>query len=157
MVVVFSFLQVRKLRYERRASEREAAFLLKEQIPKLEDEPGDLATLVDRGREISEEDEKRIALMSPSRQSYLNYLLELVSKINKRALGLTVKSISFSNGIMTFKGKIKTMKGEQEDWKALHKLESILRESKLFNFTGSLDEPEEFEANIELIQKAEEV
>jgi len=149
-VVLFvnSFLQVRTLRNEWRLSEKQAVRVLKERLPKL---VGDrLGVLVRNARDVVDEEEKRIALMSPVRVSFLNYLLELITRIDKKALGLVVDQIAIGDGVMTLKGRVK-------DFDALRRLEANLRESKLFNYTES-QEKTEFEAlKIDLVQNAEEL
>ncbi|TET06141.1 hypothetical protein E3J79_02965 [Candidatus Dependentiae bacterium] len=147
LLLIHSFLQVRKLRHERVSSEKEAVRVLKERFPTIEENR--LGDVVEESQKAIKEEEERIALMSPARVSSLNYLLELIARIDKKALGFVVERITIGDGVLVLKGKVK-------DFDALRKLEASLRESKLFNYTES-QEKTEFDAKIELVQNFEEI
>jgi len=149
LLLIHGFLQVRKLRNEYMASEKEAVKVLKSRLPELEKGSAKLSILVSSAKEIVAEKENQTVLMSPARVSSLNYLLELVARIDKKALGFGVERISIADGVMILKGSVR-------DFDALRRLEASLRESKLFNYTES-QEKTDFEARIDLVQNTEEV
>jgi len=63
---------------------------------------------------------------------------------------LTVERISFDDGSMILKGKVK-------DFDALLKFEADLRESKLFEYKESQNTPEFDDLRVDLLQNSEEL
>ena len=147
---IHSFVQIRKLNNEYAASEKEAVRKLKSRVPGLDEQrTRRLSVLVSRAKEHVADKERQISLMSPARGSYLNYLLELIERIDKKSLGFYIDNISIVDDVLILRGSVR-------DFAALRKLEASLRESSLFNYTESQEKFTDFEAKINLIEPSEE-
>jgi len=150
VLAIHSFFQIRKLSNEYSSSEKEAVRILKRKLPELAQEKTQkLSILARSAQDKVSEKERQISLMSPTRGSYLRYLLELIERIDKKALGFDIDSIIIADDVLTLKGSVR-------DFAALRKLEASLRESKLFNYTESQEKFSGFEAKINLEQPTEE-
>ncbi len=150
ILATHSFFQIRKLSNEYSSSEKEAVRILKRRLPELEREKTQkLSVLVRSAQDKVSEKERQISLMSPTRGSYLRYLLELIERIDKKALGFDIEGITIADDELILRGSVR-------DFAALRKLEASLRESKLFNYTESQEKFSGFEAKINLVQPTEE-
>jgi len=122
------FLQWRKLSNEAYKSEQEAISEIKKRFPKV---PSDRKTLDDiiefAKHEVNKEEKTWFAFSSQARSSFLKYLLELTTKLDKQGLGLNVEKITIADDIMTLKAQVK---GHEE----LKKLQKDLKQSKLFSY-----------------------
>jgi len=157
-LITFSFLQLRTMRQEAQASQREALDALTEN-PDFEkvlkeglkgvkeknmlEEAKDLST-----EEVKKREEMWFAFAGSARGSILKYLLELTNKIDKDALGFNLESLTFSPGTMTIKAQVK-------DHEALKLLERTLDESPLFRPVPKQEETN-FTMKITLSKNGEE-
>ncbi len=118
--------QGHKLKREAYQSEQEVIETLKERIPKI---PADVATLddaLDNAKTIVNQEEKVWSPFSSSARSrFLEYLLELTSKIDKANLGLDVEKITILPDVINLKARVR---GFDE----LTSLEKDLNQSKIF-------------------------
>lgn len=145
-----SYWQIRKFKRELAISEKEVISALqetlKDKMPKIEKRLAD--TVQEAERVVQREQKQWFAFSGPARASFLTYLLELSTKIDKQELGLTVEKITISDDMLTLKGDVK-------DSDALIKLEEDLRKSKLFNYQGQ-EQNTKFTMEIPLRRNGEE-
>lgn len=121
-----TFWQRRKLKREAYQSEQETVLALKERIKNI---PDDLTTvdevLSSAKAQISQEEKVWSAFSTTARQRFLEYLMELTSKIDKSSLGLDVEKLTITPEVIILKARVR---GYEE----LRTLERNLNESKLF-------------------------
>ena len=130
-LVTHSIIQERKLKNEIFYSTDQAIQLLRERFPQIPEEEEDLDDIVKFAREELEKEEKIwLAFSSKARASFLEYLLELSSRINKPQLGFQLDQLTIIYGEI---GEI-TLKAQVRDFEALKQLEQSLRQSKLFSY-----------------------
>ena len=127
-------VQVKKLSHEAYSSEQEAINILKKQfkIPKEENDLEEVILLSQE--EVTREQETWFAFSGKARASFLQYLLELASKIDKKSLGFAIDNITVAEGTILLKAKVR-------DHEALKLLERELRQSKLFSYIEPQDNP----------------
>ena len=99
---------------------------------------------------VDEKEKLWFSFAESTRKSFLQYLLELTTKLDKEGLGLSVERIGLSQDTLNLKGSVKT-------YEATALLKQILRQSKLF---GTITPPGEleklsFNIDIELKNNAE--
>ncbi len=130
-IIAQTIIQSRSLRSEITASEQEAVEALKDRFPELPEDEDELDDVITSAKsELEKEEVVWRAFSSQHRASFLEYLLELTSRINKQDLGFIPEQISIVDGIQ---GEI-TLKAQVKDHPALIRLEQALRESKLFSY-----------------------
>ncbi len=134
MLVSFYMVQIKKLSREVRGSEQQAISTLKKQfkIPREEDDLEEVITIAQE--EVAKEQETWFAFSGKSRSSFLQYLLELASNIDRRSLDFTIDNLTISEGTLLLKAKVR-------DHDALKLLERELRQSKLFSYVEPQDNP----------------
>lgn len=148
-LLIFSLAGLRRLHNEAYTSQEEVIETLKERFPKIPEEVTDLDDLIAEAERAVNDEEKRFAVLTTARTSYLKYLLELTDKIDKEALGLDLEKITFSaDGILTLQGKV-------NDYEALKNLERDLKKSKLFKLIEEGKEPQ-FTIVIRLLKNGQE-
>lgn len=148
-LLFFSITALRRLRNEAYASQEEVVETLKERFPKIPDETTDIDDIIAEAERAVNEEEKRFAVLTTARTSYLKYLLELTDKIDKEALGLELEKIIFSaDGFLTLQGSVR-------DYEALKNLERDLKKSKLFKLIEEGKEPQ-FTIVIRLLKNGQE-
>ena len=130
---VNSFVQLRKLKKEANASQTEAVQALQERFPKIE-ENNLTDALDDAQREVEQEEKLWYPFSSAARTSFLKYLLELTTLLDKDALGLLVEKITFNEDTIILKAQVK---GFEE----LQLLERTLRQSPLFSYIQPQNDP----------------
>jgi type IV pilus assembly protein PilM len=131
LVISQTIIQGRRLRSEINASQEQAIEALQERFPEMPEEEDDLDEVISLAKaELEKEEVVWRAFSSQNRASFLEYLLELTSKINKQELGFIPQQLSIVDGTQ---GEI-TLKAKVKDYAALKKLEQALRESKLFSY-----------------------
>lgn len=141
-----SFWQILSLRKEARQSEQEVVMTLKEKIAKIPADQTGLDETLDSAKTIVNQEEKIwSAFTGASRSRFLEYLLELTSKIEKQKLGLEIERLAISGDTITLKAQVR---GYEE----LRQLESELRNSKLFSYVESPQDPK-FTMTIKLAKK----
>ena len=105
--------------------------------------------VMEEARAALEEKQKRwFAFSNQARASYLQYLLELSSKIDRKSIDLQVAQISIAEGVLTLKAKVK-------DYQALKVLERELDQSALFTFAEAPPETPEFTMRLTLVNNQE--
>lgn len=135
----YSYIQLSALSSEATSSEQEATTLLTERFKQLEQEGGGLEELIDSAKKVLQQEKKTWAAFSAEyRASYLRYLLELTTVLDKEALGLELDKITFTENFMILKGKVK-------DYEALNMLRHELLKSALFVYVERENNPQ-FEA-----------
>ena len=148
MLLGYYFIQVKKLTREVHSSEQQAINVLKKQfkIPKEEDDLEEVISLSQE--EVTREQETWFAFSGKARASFLQYLLELASNIDRKSLGFTIDNITIAEGTILLKAKVR-------DHEALKLLERELRQSKLFSYVEPQDNPS-FTMKIILVPTIEE-
>lgn len=143
-LIINSFTQLRKLKREARVSQTEAIQTLKERFPKIEESTLSDA-LDDAQREVEQEEKLWNPFSNAARTSYLKYLLELTTLLDKDSLGLIVEKITFTDDTIILKAQVK---GFEE----LQLLERALRQSKLFTYIQPQNDPK-FTMTIKIAKK----
>lgn len=144
-LAVHSFFQLRKLKKEATAAEQEIIGMLRERFKKIPDDEQDISEVVKiASNEIKKEEQLWFSLASPSRVSFLTYLLELTTRIDKESLGFTLDKLKISENT------IKLEDAHVKSYDALILLEKGLRQSKLFASISKVDEPNKFTMDIRL-------
>lgn len=127
ILLTHSFFQIRKLKHEAQASQKEIITTLKEKFPTIEKEAKDLDEVIESAKKIADEKEKMwFAFSARARSSFLKYLLELFSKVDKVNLGLDLEKITITEKEMALTGQVK-------DWEPLNIFVRELGQSKLFS------------------------
>lgn len=125
-LIAHNFLQVRKLTSEVTASQEEAISALKERFPKDISESDNLEDVVDQAKRAVDREEKLwFSIANPARIPFLEYMLELTSRIDKKALGFSIEKLTLTTSYLTMTAHVR-------DHAALAILEKELRKSKLF-------------------------
>jgi type IV pilus assembly protein PilM len=142
-------LQTNKLKKEIQASELEALTALTSTFKSLEDEKNLDDAIEEAEKEVAEQKKRWFAFSHQSRASFLQYLVELATKIDKKSIDLNVEQITISEGILTLKAEVR-------DHDALKVLERELSQSKLFSSIEPQDNPQ-FSMKITLATSNEEL
>lgn len=135
-LIAHSFFQLRRLSGEAKAAEQEVIGMLRERFKKIpEDEPLEEAVKM-AGSEVKKDEQLWFSIASPSRVSFLRYLLELTSNIDKEGLGFSIDKLKITEKGMKLEAHVK-------NYDALILLKKGLRQSKLFlPPSGELDKPD---------------
>jgi Tfp pilus assembly PilM family ATPase len=142
-------LQTRKLSKEIKSSEHEILTTLTATFKSLESETNVTDAIEAADQEVQEQQKRWFAFSQQSRASFLQYLLELTTKIDKKSIGLNVEQIIIGEGFITLKAEVR-------DHDALKILGRELSQSKLF---GPFESPEtpQFTMRIPLAISNEEI
>lgn len=141
-LITETIIQVRSLYSEIAASDLEAraelknvwSGLLHQSSEKFNDQDS-LEDLVDEQEALIKNEEKLwFSFANPARTSFLKYLLELTSKIDKKGLGFIINKLTIADGTMTLDAQVK-------DRDALKVLEKELKQSKLFVAVERQEDP----------------
>jgi hypothetical protein len=134
MISHYTF-QINRLKKEMAESSQEVVSVLKEQfkIAKDENDLQDILDLADQA--IIKEQETWFAFSYANQSRFLQYLLELTNKIDKKNLGFVPEKITIIEGTLTLKARVK-------DFEALKLLEKELRSSNLFVAIEPQDTPQ---------------
>lgn len=124
-------IQTKRLNKELVSSQQEALRKLTSTFPNLESR--NLADAIEEAQdEITQQKETWFAFSNQSRSSFLQYLLELTTKIDIKSTGFDIEQISLTEKEMTLKARVR-------DYEGLKILERELAQSPLFSFV----EPQE--------------
>ena len=116
----------RSLSAEYARSQQEALDALRDRFPRIaESDVDNLDDFIEEAQKALAQEERLLSFASPSRPSFLKYLLELTSRIDKQGLGMNVERISMTEDSITLKAQVK-------DYNALKLLEHDLRQSPSF-------------------------
>jgi len=150
-LITHYFIQTSKLQNVAHTSEKQALDILTstfkelENVKTLNDE-----VIEDATRELEEKQKRWFAFSSQARASYLQYLLELSSKIDRKAIDLQVDQIIIAEGILTLKAQVK-------DYPALKVLEREIEQSPLFTFAEAPPETPQFTLRLTLVSNEEQL
>ena len=142
-------IQTSQLKKEIRTSENEALVALTSTFKVLEDEKNLNDAIDEAEKEVEEQKKRWFAFSHQSRASFLQYLLELASKIDKKSLDFNIEQVTIAEGILTLKASVR-------DHDALKVLERELAQSKLFSSIEPQDNPQ-FTMRITLATSNEEL
>ncbi len=138
-MIIFMFWQLRSLRLEYNSSEEEAVAALKARFPNAQGTG--LESVANSADTQLKSEEQALGFLSPARPSYLSYLLELTTHIEKRdpvtgqnPLGFEIDKLVIENDVMTLEARVR-------DYDALKKFEKGLHASKMFEFSP-INKPE---------------
>lgn len=135
-LVAYYMRQKSSVVLELQASTNEVIKALKKQFPKLEREKEPLDELVLLAqKEVDREREMWFAFSGSSQSRFLQYLLELTSKIDKKSLDFSIERLTISEGVMLVKAHVK-------NFEALKLLEHELRQSSLFEYVEPQNNPQ---------------
>lgn len=143
-----NYWQIGTLEQEIHTSEQEAIAALIERFKKIDEDLDLEDTLKDADSAVIKEEKTWFAFSGPSRSTFLKYLLELTSRIDKQALGFTIEKIIITEGTMVLKAQVK-------DFKALKLLEKELQQSPLFSHVEKQNDIR-FEMKITLAKNSKE-
>lgn len=139
--------QIYGMKKEAHYSQQEVVSLVKEKIPKIPEDQTSLDEVLDSGKTIINQEEKIwSAFTGASRSQFLEYLLELTSKIDKQKLGLDIERLTITGDTIVLKAQVR-------NYEELRALEAELRNSKLFSYVESPQDPK-FTMNIKLAKKS---
>jgi len=139
LLITHVIMQTGKLRNEIDRSQQETIQELKNRFTEIPEDKDDLDEVVEEAEaEIAKEESIWLAFSNQMRASFLEYLLELTSRINKQELGFIPKQITITDGA---KGEI-TLKAKVRDYDALKLLEKSLSKSKLFSYVEGQNTPD---------------
>ena len=142
-------IQTQRLKREIKASGLNALTELKDTFKDLEDEDDLDSAITAAEEELKKEKETWFAFSGTSRVSFLECLLELTTKIDKKSLGFSVDQITIAEGILTLKAQVR-------DYDALTILIRELSQSKLFKDVEKVENTP-FTMRIELATGKEEL
>lgn len=146
ILIFHSYWQLSKLRKEAQQSTQEIISVLREKFPKIPANETNLEDIIYSARGFVQGEEKVwFAFSRATRPSFLNYLLELFTRLDKKALGLEIEQLTLDEQTMTLKAQVK-------DHQALKILERDLRQSPLFKFVEGQENPN-FTMKIQLATK----
>lgn len=113
--------------------------------------------LIEDARTELEEKQKRwFAFSQQSRASFLQYLLELSSKIDRKSIDLKVDQITIGEGVLTLKASVKDNELDiNKRYEALKVFERELEQSKMFNLAEAPPETPQFTMRLTLVNKEE--
>ena len=131
-LITHSIIQSKRLHNEIQTSQNEAVEELKNRFPEIPEDEDDLDDAIESAKTaLAQEESIWLAFSSQTRASFLEYLLELSTRINKQELGFVPEQITITDGT---KGEI-TLKAKVRDFPALKKLEKALSKAKkLFSY-----------------------
>lgn len=139
--------QIMGMKREARYSEQEVIALVKEKIPKIPEDQTSLDEVIDTGKTVINQEEKIwSAFTGASRSRFLEYLLELTSRLDKQKLGLDIERLTITGDTIVLKAQLR---GFEE----LRLLEQELRSSKLFSYVEPVNDPK-FTMTIRLSKKS---
>jgi Tfp pilus assembly PilM family ATPase len=147
-LITHYYVQTNKLKAEMQASQREALTALTSTFKSLEGEKDLNEAIENAEKEVEEQKKRWFAFSYQSRASFLQYLLELSSKIDKRSIDLNVEQISIAEDTLTLKAEVR-------DHDAIKVLGRELGQSKLFKPFESPETPQ-FTMRIPLARSSEE-
>ena len=134
-----SFFTVRSLSKEAENSEKEAIDTLKK-VFTLKSARTSLDAANKAARvELAKEEAIWFSLSTQNRFSFLTYLEELSSRIDRQGLGLDLRRLAIKSNEGTGED-ILTLEGQVKDYNALRSLEEALNESKMFKSVQKLQE-----------------
>jgi type IV pilus assembly protein PilM len=149
LIFIYSTLSIRALNKEIESSNQEIIETIHKQFPRISVKDANRDDILREAESAINEEERMFELLTTARPSFLRYLLEIFSKIDKESTQLELEKITISaDGMMSLSGKVR-------DYDALKKLLRDLRKSKLFTIMQGRDEPD-FIINMKLVKNHQE-
>ncbi len=149
-LITHYFVQTSKLQDVAHKSEKQAVDILTSTFKELDNVKALSDEVIeDATRELEEKQKRWFAFSSQARASYLQYLLELSSKIDRKTIDLQVDQIIIADGILTLKAQVK-------DYPALKVLEREIEQSPLFTFAEAPPETPQFTLRLTLVSNEEQ-
>ena len=137
-MITHNIIQTRRLRSEIAASSMEAEGELKERFKDIPEDEDELDEVLSTAKnELTKEEKTWRTFSSETRASFLEYLLELSTRINKEELGFIPEELTIVDSVP----REIILKAKVRDYPELTKLEQVLKESKLFTYVESPSEP----------------
>ena len=149
ILLVNSIFTIRSLSSEIKASETEAITLLQRQLGLtiVKGKKGGAVSLdsvnAQANSEIAKKENIWFALSNENRFSFLAYLQELSTRLNREELGLDLRQIIISKDANTM-----TLEGQVKNFEALRMLEDDLNQSTLFQLVSK---PQDLKFNVKII------
>jgi len=135
-LITHYYIQTSKLEEVAHISEKQALDALTATFNTLENPKTlDDDVIEDANQEMEELQKRWFAFSHQSRASFLQYLLELSSKIDRKKIDLKVEQISIAEGILTLKAEVR-------DSEALKEFERELEQSKILRPIESPEMPQ---------------
>ena len=122
---VHSFTQIRKLSAELELSQKQVLQTIKKSFPAIKTNSRRDA-LDFAQREVKKEENIWSSFSAQTRQSFLQYLYDLSTKIDRETLGLNLKKMVISKNVISLEGNVRS-------FDAVEQFEHQLRETKLFS------------------------
>lgn len=138
-LIGYTIYQISALKSEVNASRTELSEKLIKQFNLRDDEADeDLETLIDTAkRKVTEKERIVFAFSGGHRVSFLQYLLELTTLIDKDAIDFKLNRLQIAQNTLTLEGSVRDFPAD-----ALKTLERDLRKSKLFTYTEQQQSPQ---------------
>lgn len=150
-LITHYFLQTNKLKDVVHTSEQQCLTILTSTFKDLEGTKTVDDELIENAKTELEEKQKRwFAFSNQSRASFLQYLSELSTKIDRKGIDLQVDQIIIGEGALTLKAAVK-------DYEALKVFERELEQSKLFTLTEAPPETPQFTMKLTLTNSEEQL
>ncbi len=125
LLSVHAFRSIRLFSQEFETSQKQILKTLKENFPAITS--NNVRDALDMAqREVKREEDIWSSLSSQNRQSFLHYLHELNTKIDRETLGLNLTKMIISKNILTLEGSVRS-------FEAVEQFEYQLRETQLFS------------------------
>ncbi len=138
-LIAHSIIQKSKLKNELQTSQDEAVEELKTRFPEIPEDMDDFDEVFEEAKTaLAQEESVWLAFSSQTRTSFLEYLLELSTRIDKQKLGFIPEQLIITDGA---KGEI-ILKAKVRDFDELQELEHSLRQSKLFSYVEGQTTPD---------------
>ncbi|HBY05825.1 MAG: hypothetical protein UV38_C0003G0206 [candidate division TM6 bacterium GW2011_GWE2_42_60] len=146
--MLFSFFSIRKLNNELEASRQEVSqritkeFNLTSQASRSSSaskRTSPLTQLFDAAQQKLTKNESLWSSFTANRYAFLRYLEALSSHINRKELGLELKTLRLSRDNQSAEDRI-MLEGSVKDWDALRKFETALIDTQLFTMVPRLEE-----------------
>lgn len=139
-----SFFQIRRLSAELQSSQKEILGVLKKNFPSIKS--NSLRDVLDQAqRQVRNEQEIWSSLSTQGRQSFLQYLFEMSTKIDRETLGLNLKKMIITKKAISLDGNVR-------GFEAVTSFEEQLKETKLFSYIPNMEEIN-FSVSLPLITK----
>ena len=141
-VFLIGFLNIRKLNNELELSKQEVVKKLSKEfdiVLRASKKGPAVATLVSDARQKLMTNESLWSALTDDRSSFLRYLQELSTHINRKEIGLDLKRLSIKRDDQTGEDKL-TLDGSVRTYDDLRKFEDALNDTKLFKHVGRLEE-----------------
>lgn len=158
-LITHYYIQTSKLEDVAQKSQQQALSALTSTFKDLENTKSLDEETIESAREQLEEKQKRwFAFSNQSRASFLQYLLELSSKIDRKSIDLKVEQITLGDGILTLKGSVKDNEPDMSKrYEALKVFERELEQSKRFALAEAPPETPQFTMRLTLVNGEEEL